>query len=677
MEYNSFYGGRRGASFVIVHTFRAISMSTFENATGTTAQAYEKVITAEMAAQGITREQWYKENVMVEAFKQGGDYEIVGYDEYVLIDTIDKNHKDNGKIFRRGYDYTNSIGGAIYEGQIVGPAGPAPLLNLGTEESVQERIDEAEKLEERLYRAGQGEYTESGKNLIPGKDGNKFNDKITWNYVSIRDINDRDTEVWMGFTFPYLVLEFDSVRTIPYKNGTYTDMTKVTRTDDKAHPYYEKWRITIPDGVKGDALKNFRVYTPTTNETMKDFNNTNQTLIAGKEYLVYDYYNYDVKENGNPVTLYLGVYNMIKDITVADNGTITISYTNANTLTKTKLLKWITKVELTNKGVFTVTYNNDRTTNGQGQTYSTTLTWVKALAIAQDGTVTTTFNTDATSTATTKLKWIEDITVANDGTITYKYNTKDVAKTQSKQIKWLTGSSYNVSTGKLTFTYNTGATEQYDYKYIGDVTLSDAGVFLVKDNTGATLLNKTIKWPKDITLVNDKLRITYNDNTTKDLSLIINSIDGVDVPSSGNYAYHLLIHNSAASYQGNITHNSKNGWTDLGLVKDYDGILIGLNIDTAVNTGAATQAGALSYLNSTYPNGLSGNNLDGKIVTAGKTNETKKLYSFDYQTKKWFYLGMTDSSSDMREVIVGKETDTNTQNLADEMAPGSIWFIVE
>ena len=64
-------------------------------------------------------------------------------------------------------------------------------------------------------------------------------------------------------------------------------------------------------------------------------------------------------------------------------------------------------------------------------------------------------------------------------------------------------------------------------------------------------------------------------------------------------------------------------------------------------------------------------------MTAGKANETKKLYSFDYQTKKWFYLGMTDSSSDMREVIVGKETDTNTKNLADEMAPGSIWFIVE
>ena len=77
MEYNSFYGGRRGASFVIVKNYPSIAE-------------------------------------MVKAFRQGGSYKVVNYDEYVLIDTVNKNDKDNGKIYRRGYDYNNDLGGAIY-----------------------------------------------------------------------------------------------------------------------------------------------------------------------------------------------------------------------------------------------------------------------------------------------------------------------------------------------------------------------------------------------------------------------------------------------------------------------------------------------------------------------------------------------------------------------------------
>ena len=70
MEYNSFYGGRRGASFIIVKTYPDIP-------------------------------------TMCRDFAEGGDFTTVGYDEYVLINTYNKNHPDNGKIFRRGYDYNS------------------------------------------------------------------------------------------------------------------------------------------------------------------------------------------------------------------------------------------------------------------------------------------------------------------------------------------------------------------------------------------------------------------------------------------------------------------------------------------------------------------------------------------------------------------------------------------
>lgn len=205
MEYNSFYGGRRGASFVIAKRYSTI---------------------AEMVA----------------AFSQGGDYKTVNYDEYVLIDTENKNNPDNGKIYRRGYEYNNSMGGAIYEGQIVGPAGLAPHTEMHT-------IDEVEQIQERedfTYRRGSGEYGPVGGNIIPGKyvePGTgiiKYNDKITWAYCSVRDMNSHESTAHIGFKFPYTVIDYTTTSVSTYENGNYTDTSAATRTDDGSHPFYEK-----------------------------------------------------------------------------------------------------------------------------------------------------------------------------------------------------------------------------------------------------------------------------------------------------------------------------------------------------------------------------------------------------------------------------------------------------
>jgi len=91
----SFYGGRPGNSFVIVTTFRSV-------------------------------------DEMITQFKQGPNYTAVHYDEYVMINTINKNNPDNGKLYRRGYNFTNDMGGAEYIGTIVGPSGNAPLLKMTT-----------------------------------------------------------------------------------------------------------------------------------------------------------------------------------------------------------------------------------------------------------------------------------------------------------------------------------------------------------------------------------------------------------------------------------------------------------------------------------------------------------------------------------------------------------------
>ena len=291
MGLNSFYGGRRGASFVIAKRYSTI---------------------AEMVA----------------AFSQGGDYKTVNYDEYVLIDTENKNNPDNGKIYRRGYEYNNSMGGAIYEGQIVGPAGLAPHTEMHT-------IDEVEQIQERedfTYRRGSGEYSPVGGNIIPGKyvePGTgiiKYNDKISWAYCSVRDMNSHESTAHVGFKFPYTVIDYTTTSVSTYENGDYADTSAATRTDDGSHPFYEKWNISIPKGVKGDAFKNFRVMIA--DNTIQSYTGQADDIANNRQVLVYDYYHYDEKENGDMKTYYVGDYNKISDITVSATGLVTIEYTH-------------------------------------------------------------------------------------------------------------------------------------------------------------------------------------------------------------------------------------------------------------------------------------------------------------------------------------------------------------
>ena len=120
---NSFYGGKQGNSFIIAKTYTTITE-------------------------------------MVESFGKNNSSCPVNFDEYVLINTVNKNNPENGQIFRRGYDYNSErtivsyqptyanpkpykeveieANGAIYIGTIVGPAGRAPIFNFGQYKDIQD-----------------------------------------------------------------------------------------------------------------------------------------------------------------------------------------------------------------------------------------------------------------------------------------------------------------------------------------------------------------------------------------------------------------------------------------------------------------------------------------------------------------------------------------------------------
>lgn len=515
MEYNSFYGGRQGAPFIIVKSFKLVDKPIFS---GTPAeQEAQKLIYKELIKRDLEMEtlptdaqmnEWFDEYCMIPNFKNGDDYKTVNYDEYVIIDSVNKNDFDNGKIYQRGRNYLQDDGDAQYIGQIVGPAGVTPHTKMTTIATVQEKAAEAEAATDgRTYRLTSGTYAPT-VNLVPGAKGTVNNrtfdettDSIQYAMVSVRDADGHDAEIYVGFKFPYTIIDFYTTSIKPYQNGRYADVSNIEQVNPKNHPYYEKWHITIPEGVPGDALKNFRVITAANNDGVQPYTNQSDDRANSREILVYDYYDYSDYENGDPKTLYLGSYNMISGIVIGNDGTITVSYTHDNDSVFSKKLNWITNLTLDTNGKFTVTYNNNNISNG---TYTANLTYVKNLRVDTDGTIYVTY-TDGTASPsetalTNKIKWIKTITL---------------------------NSSNN---GKLIVTYNDNTNSQFTLKWINAVTLADNGTLTFKDSTGATVLTKTLTWITDaIVESNGDFKVKFNnENTYRTLTNIkfINNISG-------------------------------------------------------------------------------------------------------------------------------------------------------
>ena len=191
----SFYGGRPGNSFIIITSFPSVQD-------------------------------------MITKFKKGPAYSDVHFDEHVIINTNNKNDPDNGKIFRRGYNYTakdengNDTGGAIPIGQIVGPAGPAPTLFLDNYDTVENKKTFDPTINSEKINENTGSYTIDNSSLVPGYEYNentgteKFNDEIQWTFCSIKTEDDGECVAYIGFKIPYLVIDWEVESTSAYENPT-------------------------------------------------------------------------------------------------------------------------------------------------------------------------------------------------------------------------------------------------------------------------------------------------------------------------------------------------------------------------------------------------------------------------------------------------------------------------
>lgn len=605
----SFYGGKAGTPFVIAKSYNSV-------------------------------------NAMIADFAKGPALTAVQYGEHVIINTEDKNNSNNGALYRRGYDYNNSMGGAIYVGTIVGPSGKAPMFELTTIENIKEiTFKDSDEV-----RQGEGAWNISNKSLIPGKTDSEFNDDIAWSYITIRDQHGTDTTAWVGIKIPYHVIEMDAQSVSAYYNrdketADFKNVNLVERDDDQAHPFYSHWSVRIPRGIKGDALKNFRVVEAS--DAIQDYEGKTDDINNHRKVLVYDYYCYDAKENGEPKTLYLGDFNMIDTIDLADDGTFTITYTHDNTVTYTKKIKWITSTTLNSTtGVFHIDYND-------GSNYETTLKWINGISLADNGTITFTYTTGDSETLENKIKWITTTELETNGTLTINYNdgTKEVF---DKKIQWIT-----------------------------NITLTDEGILTINYNNDTPAFTKSLIWPIRIEFDSKDneadpgtqvIKVTYNNGTIETIGQPLNSIMRMEVNPIN---YHLLILFTNPAKRGTVTYDSITGWVDYGAIKNYDGVLIGPILDDTTITSLknATVATCITYLNTAYPTGLTGNN-QGKVLTISQDNDTMHtFYGFDYDANKWKYLGSFDKTTIY--MCAARETDADYELKKERLTNGGICFIIE
>lgn len=704
---DSLYGGHQGVSFIIKDSFESIEEA-------------------------------------VAACKLGPQYTRCWYGENIIISTPNLNDEDNGKVFNRGLDYTNDMGGLVFIAQIVGPAGGTPIFEMGTlQETKYKSTMPIEDTDYRKYPIGY-ETNDGGEiigyklntsanepiatfpfskahhtSLVPGKTAEgAYNDEILWTWVNVRKANQTaDSMFYVGFQIPYLVTEYLSHMVSPYDtSGSLSkNPTTATRVDDASHPFYSSWDIGVPKGIKGDTMRALRVITPTVANRNNiyapsaitvnpvtgavtignaGYDGLDDDITNARKILVYDFYYFDNQLNPDPVLIYLGDFNKIDNISLADDGTLTIDYSHDDNTVFSRKIKWITDTVLSpDSGVFTVTYNNG------DPAFTTTLDWIKQINLDNDGTIHFIHTKDNRDESySNKIKWVTSVDLnTSNGMFTMNFN---YGSPLVRILDYVDSVLFNEENGEITVHHVNSGNQVMSskMKLITSAEASTDGVVTFHTNTGESFNIKQVGSEENFQirtvenvrlntrLADDKhIQIKYNNaNEYANIGDPINYIQDMVVRESD---FHLLVlyndpeHRSTGAglddegvdAEGNTWVNNVVGsdgvntgasiyWRDYGTIKDQSGVLIGMDIS---NKEVGDQD-ILEYLNATYPNGLTEGATKQKIVTYSPDGSgSREFYAFDYNSYTWYFLG-TIADSGMRDaklVTVGSFTNTDLTNV--------------
>lgn len=298
---NLFYGGKDGRSFVIGATFESVGAMLTELAKTT-------------------------------------DYIDVNYGDYILITPKNLDHPDNGMLFKRGTDFQSKLDmayyteieipdetgaiktfcwkigdgdekdsfspigdgtrpdanissyGAVYVGQIAGPGGNAPnvqilssasqflkdsndqLTHLDLDEDGEISTGDIAIKEESgivLSAAESKKFSIGNKGLVPGK----TNSVISYEYCTLRTVDGKCSDVYIGFQVPYPEFEIRSVKTIEPVEDTFFALNKMSTEEDGEgfliwdkemgdeflNPFYYTADVGIQRGRHGDSVSSVQI----------------------------------------------------------------------------------------------------------------------------------------------------------------------------------------------------------------------------------------------------------------------------------------------------------------------------------------------------------------------------------------------------------------------------------
>ena len=557
MSLESFYGGRMGASFVIVKHYDAINTNSAANKYKTVyyslhpdsrlsdTNPYFLLVNGNFVQQttsnfnnnnytwkavvldghsvktktsagatGTKNVSTQAAEGMVQDFEKGGDTtDIVNYGEYVIIDTPSKDDPDNGKVFRRGMNYqynasSNPYAGGEYIGQIVGPRGAAVELDIDTYNNVASKTGSVKR-----------SFTEVNGSLVPGANTARstFNDNIDYVWVNFRGADGSLERYFVGFKFPYLVTDITSKWRKPYYTPEdYTEgriksqslIGNVIREDanfelfvkneyqtsescpDKdpthgytGHPFYRKWKVTIPKGIKGDTQTGLEIYPTLVTKGSTIYNSvTSSGSLYGPTYqasadmaiqissypntkgkgyvelvgggyaklsdtrglrMRYIQTKYDNKEAGESSYIDIGQYNTITNVSLSEDGWLTVFYSWDNPKTLENALRWIKYNEKTGEdgikfssdGTVTIIYNTKNSAGkNEQQTHPNLISWINSTTLTREGKFKVLYNNNSSQISpktgteggkavySTDLTWPTQVSMTKQGVIKFMYN---------------------------------------------------------------------------------------------------------------------------------------------------------------------------------------------------------------------------------------------------------------
>ena len=211
-------------------------------------------IYAELEQEEIIQEIF--DNIMNVQFAKGNEYTDVWYSEYCIIDSPNKNFKDNGKLFRRTLNSRNEKNNALYAeylGTLRGPAGQIPEINLVGLETLKDNFNEINKTDPSLSYP-----KDINGNLIEKSltfdDGLHIGDNtVVYSWYQIDNAEGNTSNIYLGFSIPVPQFEAD-IEALNWNEEPLIDYNF-----DTDNPFKTTFTFNIPRGVKGTSVDNIKL----------------------------------------------------------------------------------------------------------------------------------------------------------------------------------------------------------------------------------------------------------------------------------------------------------------------------------------------------------------------------------------------------------------------------------